>query len=227
MRNLKIIIPAAGYGVRMGKVPAKELLPHPKTRRPFIVEAIEKHKCLGSPFHIISRNDKMELNHFLYQMQKERKDISIDVQLIDPSKEWPETILRSEPYWFDWNLLLLPDADYTPLITESVISDLLSVNEFEFHFQNQAYFFVFNTMTPSLWSLVDISPESFDIVEKPSKEKERVSAQAWGLILFHRKVGKKLFRALLESSMDHQWKFMDFRAQTISLNDFEDLTRGS
>lgn len=227
MKNLKIIIPAAGYGVRMGKVPAKELLPHPKTLRPFIVEAIEKHKNLESPFHIISRNDKTELNHFLYQIQKEKNDISMDVQLIDPSREWPETILRSEPHWFDWNLLLLPDADYTPLVTESVLCDLLHMDEREASFHNHAYFFVFNTMTPSLWSLVDISPWSFDIVEKPSKGKVRISAKAWGLILFHRKVGKALFTALLESSVDHQWKFVNFTAKTIPLNNFEDLTRGS
>ena len=237
--NLKIIIPAAGYGKRMGSVSAKELLPHPNSGKPFLLEAIQKHQALQAPFHIISRKDKIELNEFIYSLKKgstlhpgsilqqdfsplsDPIDVPIELQCIEPSKEWPDTILQSKPYWTEWNLLVLPDADYHPLVTLKQLE--------EFQKSDAAYsvlFFTFNVENSSTWGMVRCATDFFEVVEKPQSTSNLMAKdKAWGLILFHKNIGEALFSALLESNVDHFWKRIEGKAHEISLDDFEDLTR--
>jgi len=216
---LKIIIPAAGYGKRMGVVPAKELLPHPDSGKPFLLEAIERHLSLQAPFHIISRFDKTELNEYVEDLKNSRPNLSLNLQLIDPSKEWPDTVLKSKDHWFDWNLLLLPDTDYKPFITFKQIEELVAIKDMTVNF------FTFKVEDSSLWGIVKVSLDCFEIVEKPKKHNDKQESRAWGLILFHKNIGEALFKSLLESSTDHQWKKIKNRAHVVPLDFFADLTR--
>lgn len=237
--NLKIIIPAAGYGTRMGSVSAKELFPHPRSGIPFLLEAIQKHQALRAPFHIISRKDKVELNEFILALQKastlhresilrqdfspskDSIDVPIELQCIEPSKEWPDTILQSKPFWAEWNLLVLPDADYGPLVTLKQFEEFQNLNP-----PHSALFFTFHVEDSSTWGMVRCATDFFEVVEKPQFNSNlNVKDNAWGLILFNRKIGEELFSALLESNVDHLWKRIEGKAYEISLDYFEDLTR--
>ncbi len=223
---LKIIVPAAGYGTRMGSLPAKELLPHPQTGQPLLWEAINRHQSLQAPFHIISRKDKVELNHYIQSLSLKNNDFSLELQLIEPSLEWPDSVLKSQPYWSDWNLLLLPDADYAPLLNLTKLEPYINCSP-----RKDVVFFTFPVQDGSTWGLIQTSPQPlfFEIVEKPLTSNSDKNAletfSAWGLILFHKNIGEKLFKALLESSNDHFWKRLEGRVCEESLFYFTDLTR--
>ena len=204
---------------RVGRPAAKELFPNPENGKPMILDCIERHLLLAAPFHVISRSDKQELNDFLNAYSVENSNLNLEVQKIFASKEWPETVLASESYWRDWNLLLLPDTSYEPLLSRKILADALS------QAQNQKVSLVFGTFEvdhPKVWGVIKFEKDQIQIAEKPLDVE---NGTAWGWILFRKEWGRELFSKLLDSGADHQWKNISSAALNFPLIRFTDYTR--
>lgn len=205
--NTRIIIPAAGFGKRVGSPPAKELFPHPQTGKPLIEEALLKAKTVGAPL-VITRSDKTALIDYLVEQ-------NVEHQLIDATREWSNTVLASEPYWLENNLLLLPDTDFTPL---SILPNLIEGLK-----NHPVTLGVFPVQDASSWGMIKGDEKKLMIADKPRMGFSHI--QAWGLIGFKKDVGVKLFSALAESNVDGSWKKTDLDFKTYKLANFVDLTR--
>lgn len=207
--NSRILIPAAGFGKRVGSPIAKELLPHPKTGRPMIAETVDKAGGLGSPL-VITRAEKRDLIEYLAKN-------NIEYQVIDETREWPDTILAAKKYWLDTNLILLPDTDYSPI---SITSLLLNVLDFS---ETTVSLGVFKVDDFNNWGMIDLDSDTLCIADKPSFNKN--NTLAWGLIAFCYSNGDTLFQAISNSNKDKLWKETGLKYKFFKLEHFSDLTR--
>lgn len=203
----KIIIPAAGFGTRVGSPEAKELIGH--QGKPLILKAIEIGQKLGIPCHVITREEKRSLIEFLSQYSH------VSTQVIKPSKEWPDTILQSKAFWADRNILILPDTTWSPENIEVKILDAL--NNYDIAIG------AFQTDNFKTWGVFNSKSNTYSLVEKPQINNPHYLA--WGLLAFRKEVGESLFEKILESTFDHQEKNTAFTFQFFKLDQFTDLTR--
>lgn len=158
---------------------------------------------------MISRSTKSDLNNYL----KEQK---INHYLIHQSIDWTDTVLQASKYFNEENILLLPDTYFDPEDIIPLLIDELTISPLTFG--------TFSTHEPKLWGCLKLIGENYQIAEKPNIHDE---LKAWGLIAFKKHAGEKLFKLLLESTKDHQFKNLDFcKISQIPLNRFFDLTRG-
>jgi dTDP-glucose pyrophosphorylase len=204
-----ILIPAAGFGTRVGSPEAKELLPDP-SGQPLIESALGQAQARGWPVHVITRAEKKSLIEYL----RRRSGLEISIQLIRPSREWPDTLLLSKEHWRQRNILCLPDTRFSP---ESAIDQLV---------QSPAELAaaVFDTSDASTWGVLRSLPTGqLEICEKPRDH--RPGQKAWGLLAFTPSAGHQLLNAQLASTLDHQWRTLDFSHEFIDLDWFKDLTR--
>lgn len=212
-KNTTVIIPAAGYGLRVQPLrddQAKELFNHPKLNKPLIQVAIER--CLNLKFtpHIITRKNKTELIDW---MKKNYPKVSL--QLIDSSKEWADTVLQSNPYWTENNILLLPDTDFKP---ENILNEIAqNLSSFDFVFAT------FPALNLSTWGIVQQKNFETQIIEKPTQWQK--SARPWGLIGFKKQAGIELFNAILKSHDTKSWQSLSGHSKLVELASFEDFTR--
>ncbi len=205
----KIIIPAAGYGTRIGSPEAKEMLTLSGTQ-PLIDFSLNIAKLNQATAHVITRKEKKSLISYL-----ENKE-NVSLQTIEPSKEWPDTILQSKPFWEDYNLLILPDTRFAPLDRTTELLQALENYEMSVGY--------FNPDALNTWGAFDSQSTTYKLIEKPNIIDTK-NLYAWGIIGFRKNVGEELFRLILESTLDHQFKTTSFSYQAIQLDYFEDLTR--
>lgn len=213
LKNTTVIIPAAGFGRRVQPLrddQAKELFNHPNKNLPLIQVAIERCNKIGFKPHIITRKNKSELIGWL---QKSYPDISL--QLIDSSKEWADTVLQSESYWSEKNLILLPDTDFEP---ENVLTEMNKNLDF-----SEFVFGTFSSINLSTWGVVQQVEAKTEIIEKPTHW--RKSAKPWGIIGFKKLNGNALFSAVLKSHVTKDWQSLFGHSSFIELASFQDFTR--
>jgi GTP:adenosylcobinamide-phosphate guanylyltransferase len=210
-----IIIPAAGFGTRMGSPEAKEMLPRPAgvalAGEPLIAWSLSLAKLARANVHVIVRPEKKSLIDYL----NTRYDLTISLQMVGSTKEWPETLLQSEPFWQKNNLVLLPDVDFAP---QAIVDDLFC------NMEAGASDLVFATIEKNgyrTWGVVD--KVSCSHCEKPLVATD--SACAWGIFGFQKEFGKVLLQQMLESTFDHHWWKLPGRTDFFNLERFEDLTR--
>ena len=205
----KIIIPAAGFGTRVGSPEAKEMLIL-KDQKPLIDFSLEIADQNHAVAHVVTRKEKKSLINYLADKQ------SVQVQIIEPSREWPDTILKSKSFWGKYNILILPDTRFAPIhIVSELIQNLQEVDI------TVGYFTPDNFET---WGAFDINSPFYRLIEKP-KNISTINLKAWGVIGFRKEIGEELFRLILESTLDHQIKMTSFSFKAIPLDSFEDLTR--
>lgn len=208
-----VIIPAAGFGRRVGSPAAKELFLHPQQKVPLIEVALQRAFAIEARPVVITRESKTELLDYLRCHSQIEQ---IQIQIIPGSIEWPDTVMQSENYWSDENLLLLPDTDFLPQdIPHKMI---LALQNYE------TTWAVHQVSDGRTWGCLQVREGSLYNCEKPVSAEP---AQAWGLIGFRRQVGQKLFRQLLESTMNHQWFLSSKNFSLFELESFADLTRSS
>lgn len=215
-----LILPAAGYGTRVGSPEAKELLPHPNTGLPLIEKSLNLAKENNWDVHVITRKEKQSLIEFLKNYGK-KKNLNIEIQIVDKTKEWPDSILKSENYWHQKNIFILPDTEWNPM--NAPVKLLEEINA-----DSKIALGVFHVDDLSTWGAVSYKSEKVFFCEKPQEvfKREYNSTKAWGLIAFDKSAGKLLFELLLESTFDHQWKVgPEIQYSIIELNSFFDLTR--
>lgn len=214
-RVLSVVIPAAGFGSRMGNPVAKEMLTNPGTGLKFVNLSLQQAKNMGAKIILITRKEKKELIDYVTAFCEEHH-LLLEVLQIEPTSEWPETVLMSQHCWTERNLLLLPDTDWQP--TDFVTQLLQDWNQSP----SEVCYGVFDSLK-SNWGYVKVA-EGLWICEKPQKPLE--GFMAWGMIGFKKEIGAKLFREHLTSTFDHQVKFLKISAQVKKMDAFFDRTRG-
>lgn len=215
-----VIIPAAGFGRRVGSPNSKEIL-RLDQGRPLIETAFSESEARKWPLHLLTRSEKTELIDYSLK----RGLSNLQIQYVSVTKEWPATVLLSEPVWHEWNLLFLPDLLFRPL---TVLDQMIeAVGQ-----RPELRVVAAGTMTskPQLWGCLKTvhaqassdGKQGFSICEKPQ---ESLSEWAWGLMMFHQSTGRDLFESLLQSGTDHQWKHHGHHCQTFELAEMSDPTR--
>lgn len=198
---IKAIIPAAGFGTRMGMKPneSKELLPH--NGRPLIEHTLELCSIFKLTPHVITRVEKQDLIEYC-------KARSIECQILDKVEgEWPDTVLKSQPYW-DWdNILLLPDTVFGPISAIETMKMNLSLG-------CRYVLALHNVADISMWGSV----QDYYLIEKSSVVGP---GKAWGILGFNSVYGEELFTAM--SKRNEPFRLRD--CAFVQLANFADLTR--
>lgn len=211
----KIIIPAAGFGRRVGQPEAKEMFIDPSTGRPLIDRALRLAADLNVGATVITRPEKKSLLEELNRRQQE--GAKLDVVLVKESQEWPDSILLSEANWADKNIVLLPDTIWEPTdIVERLFRQLD---------QQPVTYAVFDVGAALSFGFVQARSTELLICEKPRQP--LASFAAWGIFGFRREMGRALLQAHLTSTCDHEIKSLKIAASILKLQKFADLTRGN
>lgn len=200
---MRAIIPAAGYGTRMGMKPneSKEMLYDRKTCMHIIDYSINLCRLYGVQPLVILRKEKMDLYYYC------EDELGVNTMMIEPSGEWPDTVLASESRWDEYNILILPDTRFEPTNVIQLIKNDL---------ENGAMSSIaLHSVTDSCkWCIV----KDYDLIEKPTLHE---NAWAMGLIGFHKSEGSRLFKGLRTRGAPCELIDASFQY----LNRFEDITR--
>lgn len=203
----RLILPSAGFGTRVGAPysSGKELMEDPVTKAPLIKYMLDLALWLKFPVTIISRPDKVEFNRYILSNYP-------SVELLirsDLAGEWPDTILKSEAYWSDHNIVLLPDTRFSyPLATVKAISKQL--------FSRKLAFGIFDIKEEDSYKFAVLKGNK--ACEKPDIWG---SKQAIGIFGFRKSVGKQLFSGF----SSRKWFELDAEPGIIELEWFKDITR--
>jgi hypothetical protein len=219
-----LLVPAAGYGLRAGAPPAKELLNRPNTEKKFIDLPLEIAKKYAWPILVISRKNKTELNQYLVSKQtRDQMGELLQTHLIESSQDWFDSLLQSEPFWLEHNIVFLPDVHFTP---ENI---LLKMQKALFNAPIVAA--AHQVPDPNNWghiysSLNDgiDSDRQTVFFEKPSIFLPPID-RAWGLMGFHKNWGAKILNAQAKSQKQQVEQTLNLNCQFLKLESFEDLTR--
>lgn len=197
---MRCIIPAAGYGTRMGMKPnqSKEMLPDPGYKhQPMIQYALDLCKAFNMDPIVITREDKKDLRQYLFNNE-------IEEQLIDVKGEWNQTVLASQVHWYENNMLLLPDTRFSSFRCIEDIQRGLNLG-------NNAVMALHEVTDPSKWGIAS----GYVLYEKPNFLFGK--HWAWGLIGFKNTYGQELFSNVESLKMEN--------VGFTFLEKFEDITR--
>jgi hypothetical protein len=209
-----MLIPAAGFGRRVGAPEAKEMLARPGYAH-MIDFCLDQAAQAGVHAHVMLRAAKVSL---IQHLESRGREQSISFQDVGETREWPATVLASEPHWRRQNLLMLPDSDFAPT---SVIGEMLRSKAL-------TTWAIFSPPNGELskWGVVD--PETGYYAEKPKSLPPQVRQPcAWGLFSFHRDMGLALCRQMLLSGASDvsSWGRLPQPSRFFQLERFADLTR--
>lgn len=199
----RAIIPAAGFGTRLSMEPhqSKELLPG-LDGRPMIQNSIDLARERGWNPLVVTREEKKDLLDYCWQE-------AVEVLVIQPHGEWPNTILASAHRWEDENLLLLPDTVFAP---PEAVADMLALTK-----RHPITIGIHKVSDPCNWCVYDALKEQ--IIEKPMAPHE--TWWGMGLLGWQRLYGKGLFQALATRNNPYPLPSHDL----VFLDSFKDLTR--
>jgi hypothetical protein len=208
-----LLIPAAGYGRRVGSPPAKELLPG-SDGEPMISRPLRLARERGWSSVVLTRPEKHTLVDYLARQAKQFADIQ--VELIAETSDWPQTLLQSKHRWRMCNIIYLPDTEFSP---ESRLDEMAAA------LANRAsvvwaQHWVSNRSTWGCFESVD--NDTFRLCEKPV---DSDPGTAWGIFGFRPQVGAILLTAQQLSNQDHAFRSLRFSHQEFTLDSFKDLTR--
>ncbi len=163
---MRILIPAAGYGTRVGMQPnqAKELLPGPDGK-PMIDWIITKAISYGIPVHVHTRLAKRDLvDHLIDKYSREQ----VTVYLGEPTS-MEASILPMVDSKTHKNLVMLPDTRFEN------IDDVLKIFK---HTQGwDAMYGTHQVTDPENWGMIN---KDGRITDKPTNWKH--GNEAWGVM---------------------------------------------
>lgn len=210
--KIKLIIPAAGFGTRVGSPEAKEIMISSKTGEPlidFILKAAAERQW---EIHVITRKEKKSLIDHLKNYE------NVFLQFVEPTKEWPHTILLSEEFWNERNILVLPDTFFSPLEILDDLAESLCCYQIATAVIEKDHY--------ATWGVVNTGVKTYEVIEKPTQKfSPGHHYRAWGLLGFQKDIGRDLFTAHLESTFNHQAISLPVKVKHLPLFHFEDLTR--
>lgn len=207
-----VILPAAGYGRRVGSPESKEMLPL-RNSQPLIDQALEKCIELKWPMLLVTREEKKSLIDHVESYVK--KGLVLSICFVGATEDWPDSLLQSQSHWKEWNLVVLPDTEYEPKnIWQRMWS---SVGP------NMDLIVAQHTVDDSKnWGVLKAENTGLKVGEKLSGEKK-----VWGLFMFNQLWGAQILSAQLESQKKSSWFCIEgCGVRTHELDFFKDLTRG-
>jgi hypothetical protein len=188
-----------------------------KGQETLIDQTIALSKALKWPALWILRKEKRDLNDYL----KEKISVDDEIIFVEPTREWPETILKSSEYWFESNLVLLPDTVFSPKATLEHLYKKLNLGA-------EAVFALHEVREFKTWGVVCRRKQKFWLCEKPQDLSENLrneQALAWGIFGFHKNRGEALLESMLKSTLTHNWFALPEKTETCRLDHFLDLSR--
>lgn len=207
----RVLIPAAGFGKRVGSPPAKELFIDQESGEPLIQYSLRcAALCAAAPL-VIVRKDKLELIDYL-------REKGIEMQLIERSEEWPDTLLQSEALWAEHNVVILPDSKFEP---REVAKEM-------FEYMARGSRLVFAKFSPpefNTWGCIGRQGTRWCSCEKPAQVEEIDDLIAWGLFGFARGEGMELLSSMLRTTRTHRWEALACVPALVPLQSFVDCTR--
>jgi len=195
----------------MGTPPAKELLPD-LHGQPLIDFSLELARTSAADPLLISRAEKPELNAYA-------RAHTLDLLLVQPTREWPETLLASESLWRDVNVVLLPDTRFSPTTSVEKMFRELEAGAF-------SVFATFIAEDLSSWGALATREGQTQICEKPRALLDGFAARPWGFFGFRRETGRALLTSMMKTSDSREWCELSELPLVFELESFEDLTRG-
>lgn len=203
---MKAIIPCCGFGTRMEMAidQSKEMLIEPSTGLPIIAYSIALCKKYGITPLVATRKEKTDLIEYCCNN-------NIQHIVIEPGKEWADTVLETKPYWEDKNVLLLPDVRFKPdIIIEQIKKSL--------DFGVDICYAVHEVNDISKWGSID--PHNYG-----EKINIRDPGYAWGIIGFTKCLGEYVFEDMTMTGFYHNHQHSDFVINFVFLDEFKDITR--
>lgn len=202
---MKYIVPCAGYGTRMNMRPneSKEMLIDPSTGYRLIDNVLRLANVTGASVHVITRKEKTDLIEYL-----DTKN-NVTVQIIEPEGEWASTVLASREHWDEYNVLILPDTKWDPLLTT------LEQIEESLKLGCQSVYALHKVEDVSKWGAI----RDYSVTEKPTIGGE---GYAWGLIGFDASFSS---HALFKTMASKNQPFVLEHTSFLFLDSFQDLTR--
>lgn len=209
-----MIIPCAGFGTRVGSPLSKELLLNPETQSPLIEYSLKIAEENQWNTVLITRPEKKNLMDYV-AAREAKKNYQSQWVLVQKTTEWPDSVLRSSAFWSEKNILVLPDTTWNPSGFERQLMTCLETSDVAYG--------VFETKDQKTWGTICCEQNELKLCEKPAKNLAHF--QAWGLIAFRKNIGKVLFTAILESTLDQKVKSLHVKSEALPMNSFTDLTR--
>lgn len=198
---MRAIIPCAGFGTRMNmpKNKSKELMLY--RGRPIIEYTLEICSIYKLKPLVITRGEKTDLIKYC-----DKNDI--DCLEIKPEGEWADTVIKSQMFWREHNVLMLPDTVWSPIS---------AIEQIKFNLQMGV------GLCFGMHSVDDVSKwGSINDQYLYEKRNQTSPGYAWGVIGFTQSHGRRLFKHLANST----WPFCIDRAAYVKLDSFKDVTRG-
>lgn len=210
-----ILIPAAGFGVRVGSPPAKELLLRQGTEEPLIELPLREAERRGWPVLVITRAEKTSLIDYLKQNHPKVRMLLLE----NPTREWQESLLRARTQWHETNLVLLPDTEWSPLEILDPLAQALTLAKVDGVVARH------RVTDFHSWGHIWSSRERvIQVAEKPLSPIE-VPVSAWGIFGFRRAFGDALLTSQWESQRTQKVQSLVGRLKSFDLAHFRDLTR--
>ncbi len=226
-----VIVPAAGFGRRVGSPIAKEMLRvkvaalgargvSKSLTEPMIAHCLDLAKTMNLAAHVIVRPEKKALVRYL---KKRAQTQELSVQIVGVTREWPDTLLLSRPFWRAKNIVCLPDTRFRPLQIFKVIDQRLR--------RTPLVWATFKAKDLKCWGAVDLKHKTH--AEKPTSWV--AGARGWGLFGFQKRYGVRVLESLLKSTMNSrqsqgdgsEWRHLSISQAGVELDQFQDLARKS
>ena len=245
--NVTMIIPAAGFGRRVGSPLSKEMLVLEDSGQPLIENSLNIALLNCWKVCIATRKEKTNL---LAHLKKWSEKIDIKIQFIENSKEWPDTILQTAPHWTEKNIMILPDTRWSAPTQNELATESALVNSLDSY---SCAYATFSVDEPQFWgNISSSSPQSMCQAETPPQANARSkteasgrafsnlpllkiaekpkhildsSFKAWGLVAFRKSAGEKLWTAHLQSTLENKEIELNLDSIQFPLASFIDLTR--
>lgn len=205
---IKAIIPAAGFGTRVGMKPgeSKEMLIWDKEAPNRVIDySLNLCKEAGLEPLVISRAEKEDLNTYL-------RGKGIEPVIIEPKGEWMDSILAVEEYWGWRNILMLPDTRYNNSL--EIIKQMMFQILTNQGCLSLGLHYVDNGSKWCIWS-------EDRLIEKPKAGGD--PGWAFGVVGFNKQYGKMILEELSETKMSI---IAPETPQFLLIENFIDITRG-
>lgn len=207
-----VLIPAAGFGKKIGSPKAKELLYYGKEDKPIIEWGLDLVQKAQMQSVVIVRKDKKVLLDYLKIIKSKYQ---IKICEIEGSREWPHSLLQSQVYWSQKNIVLLPDTRFSPKNILLQIDQALNVSSM--------CFATFDSESLQDWGCITNKAGLLQICEKPQKSEP--DARPWGVFGFQKERGQELLEKILLSCHDQKFYHVEGSSDFILMDNFCDITR--